>query len=65
MRRVVATFSRAEGGRRAALKEMVEQAERLTEMGLGKTFGVYVDKTLPKGHKNRPFAPWAVWVVDK
>lgn len=65
MRRVVATFGRAEGGKRAAEKEMVEQAERLTKMGLGRVFGVYVDRTLPKSNPNRRFAPWAVWIVDK
>jgi hypothetical protein len=65
MRRVVASFTPDRDGYYAAVKEMHEQAKRLTRMGLGRAFGVYVDRTLPREHPKRRFAPWAVWVVDK
>lgn len=65
MRRVVKTFPPGRDGYYAAEKEMHEQARRLTEMGLGKDFGVYVAKTLPRDHPKRWFAPWACWIVDK
>ena len=65
MRRVVASFSNDRDGYYAAVKEMHDQAERLTKLGLGRTFGVWVDKTLPKGHPNRFFSPWACWIRDK
>lgn len=65
MRRVIASFTPDRDGYYAAIKEMHEQAQRLTKMGLGRAYGVYVDRTLPRGHKNRPFAPWACWIVDR
>lgn len=64
MRRVVKSFTNDRNGYYAAVAEMHEQAKRLTAMGLGKKFGVYVDKTLPKGNPNRFFAPWACWITD-
>jgi hypothetical protein len=65
MRRVLQTFTEDEGGKRAAEKLMRDHARLLTNLGFGKTHGVYVDKTLPKGHPKRKWAPWGVFVSDR
>lgn len=65
MRRVVQTFTEDEGGRPAAIREMLAQARRITEMGLSDRYGVYVDKSIRRGDRRRRWAPWAVWIVDR
>lgn len=65
MRRVLKTFTADRAGKRAAEEYMIDLARLTTSLGYGATHGVYVAKTLPKGHPNWYFAPWAVFVTDR
>lgn len=65
MRRVLKVFTADRDGWRAASDLVKDEAELLVNLGYGTTHGVYVDRTLPRGHPKRRFAPWAVFITDR
>jgi hypothetical protein len=65
MRRVLEIFTADLDGKRAAEQLVGDMAKLTTNLGHGATHGVYVDRTLPKGHPKRRFAPWAVFISDR